>query len=133
LVEIADADAGVEETDHGGGNLRQGTGFAKQRLERDVNFQKQGFPSHPGFVTSFEIPEPPFMKHNSPLDDESRFTGQLRHYHRSGARQQRTWEEWVEGDGAKPGKLRKWLKIAGIVVALLALGGVIAGLVIALR
>ncbi len=73
------------------------------------------------------------MKRNFPMDKESRFSGQLRHYHRSGAKPKRTWEEWVDGEAAKPGSMRKWLKILGIVVALLALAGVIAGLVSALR
>ena len=73
------------------------------------------------------------MKRNFPRNDEFRFSGQLRHYHRSGAKPQRTWDEWVDGEGTKPGSLRKWLKIAGIVVALLALVAVIAGLVVALR
>jgi hypothetical protein len=72
------------------------------------------------------------MKHNSPLDDESRFSGQLRHYHRSGVRPQRTWDEWVDGDNPNPGDKRKWLKIIGVVVAFLVLGAIIAGLVIAI-
>ncbi len=73
------------------------------------------------------------MKRNFPVDEESRFSGQLRHYHRSGAKQRRTWDEWVDGDNPKSGSLRKWLKISGIIAALLVLGAIIAGLVIALQ
>ena len=73
------------------------------------------------------------MKRNFPLDEQSRFSGQLRHYHRSGTRPRRTWDEWVDGDNPKSGNLRKWLKILGIVAALLVLGAIIAGLVIALQ
>jgi hypothetical protein len=73
------------------------------------------------------------MKRSKPLDEGSRFSGQLRHYHRSGVSQRRTWDEWVDGEEAKPGISIKILKIAGIVLALLALGAIIAGLVISLR
>lgn len=73
------------------------------------------------------------MRHPSPLDEQTRFRGPLRHYHRSGAGAHRTWEEWVEGENAKPGSGIKILKIAGIVVMLLALGGIVAGLIMVLR
>ena len=73
------------------------------------------------------------MKHPNLIDDEARFKGSLRHYHRSGVRERRTWDEWVEGEEAKPGIWIKCLKIAGIIVALLALGAIVAGLVIALQ
>lgn len=66
-------------------------------------------------------------------NDEARFSGNLRHYHRAGAGQQRSWDDWVEGAGADRPRTRKWGKIIGISLALLALGGVIAGLVIELR
>ena len=72
------------------------------------------------------------MRRPPPLDDNTRFRGQLRHYHRSGVREHRTWDEWVEGEDAKPGKGMKLLKIVGIIVMLLALGGIIAGLFIVL-
>lgn len=73
------------------------------------------------------------MKRPQPLNDSSRFSGQLRHYHRSGGRARRTWDEWVEGEEAKPGVWNKCLKITGIILALLALGAIIAGLVLALQ
>lgn len=73
------------------------------------------------------------MKSPSPIDEKNRFRGTLRHYHRSGGQVQRTWDEWVDGKSARPNPAGKWLKIAAIVLAFLALGGVIIGLVIELR
>jgi len=72
------------------------------------------------------------MKQLPQRDESSRFSGNLRHYHRSGPGTQRTWDEWVDGKAAKTGS-SNWLKISAVVVALVALGGVIAGLVIELR
>jgi hypothetical protein len=80
---------------------------------------------------SFETP--PKMKRPKQINDGSRFSGQLRHYHRSGGRARRTWEQWVDGEDAKPRIWMKCLKIAGVILALLALGAVVAGLVISLR
>jgi hypothetical protein len=73
------------------------------------------------------------MKHPNLIDDEARFKGPLRHYHRSGVKEHRTWNEWVDGEDAKPGVWIKCLKVAGFIVALLALGAIVAGLVMALR
>ena len=75
----------------------------------------------------------PIMKRPRPLNDGTRFSGQLRHYHRSGVSQPRSWDQWVDGEDAKPGVWLKVLKVAGIVLALLVLGAIIAGLVISLR
>lgn len=75
----------------------------------------------------------PIMRRPIPLDDGFRFNAQIRHYHRSGLSQRRTWDEWVDGENAKPGVWIQVLKIAGLVLALLALGAIIAGLVISLR
>lgn len=72
------------------------------------------------------------MKHPAQRDEKARFQGPLRHYHRSSTHGQRTWDEWVDGKAAKSSSL-KWLKIAGIALAVLALVGVIAGLIIELR
>jgi hypothetical protein len=71
------------------------------------------------------------MKHPSQRDENAKFQGSLRHYHRSSTQTQRTWDEWVDGKAAKQGSTN-WLKVVGITVAILALGGVIAGLVIEL-
>lgn len=72
------------------------------------------------------------MKRNQELDEGSRFSGHLRHYHRSGAPPQRTWEEWVDGASAKKRNTGKWIKISAVVLSLLALGAIIAGLVVTL-
>lgn len=66
-------------------------------------------------------------------DQSSRFHGKLRHYHRAGVRKTQSWEEWVYGTRGRSWSPRKWLKIAGIVMAFMALGGIILGLIIELR
>lgn len=71
------------------------------------------------------------MKHPLLRDENAKFQGSLRHYHRSNTQTQRTWDEWVDGKAVKQGTVN-WFKVAGITVAVLALGGVIAGLVIEL-
>ncbi len=73
------------------------------------------------------------MKKTQPPEAQLKFSGSLRHYHRSGAQTQRSWEDWVEGTTAKVGASRNWPKILGIVIGGVALTGVIAGLVIELR
>jgi hypothetical protein len=73
------------------------------------------------------------MKRSNPINDDNRFSGNLRHYHRSGVKARRTWNEWVEGEDAKPGNWIKVLKIFGIVLAVLALLAIIVGLVFSLR
>ncbi len=72
------------------------------------------------------------MKPSHPPEVQAKFSGNLRHYHRSGAKTQRSWEEWVEGTSGKPKSSKNWLKIAGIAVGVVALTGIIAGLVIEL-
>jgi hypothetical protein len=72
------------------------------------------------------------MKRMPPSEGHSKFSGNLRHYHRSTAQRQRTWDEWVEGPSSKLGQSRNWFKIVGIVLSVLALVGTIAGLVIKL-
>ncbi|RPJ34627.1 MAG: hypothetical protein EHM17_05985 [Verrucomicrobiaceae bacterium] len=74
-----------------------------------------------------------YMKRPHPLNEGARFSGQLRYYHRSGVKDRRTWEEWVDNKGTQSGSLRKWLKIAVIALALLALGAIVAALVIAFQ
>ncbi len=73
------------------------------------------------------------MKRPNPINDGSRFSGQLRHYHRSGVKARRTWNEWIDGEDEKPGIWRKCLKIAGVVLLLLALSAIIVSLYIVLR
>lgn len=72
------------------------------------------------------------MKSSHPPEVQAKFSGSLRHYHRSGAKTQRSWDDWVEGTSGKAKSTKNWLKISGIVVGVLALTGIIAGLVIEL-
>jgi hypothetical protein len=72
------------------------------------------------------------MQRTPERDDQRRFSGNLRHYHRAGAAPQRSWEEWVDGKGAKSGNSSLWLKVGLIVFALLALAGIMVGLIIEL-
>lgn len=76
------------------------------------------------------------MKRLQARDDQDRFKGSLRHYHRTSPRTQRTWDEWINGKPPKYGDKysnKKWMNILIIVSAVLALGGIIAGLIIELR
>lgn len=74
------------------------------------------------------------MKPSTPHDGKPRFKGPMRHYHRAGAPPERGWSEWIDGrHGPSPGRSRRAWKIIGILLALLALGGIIAGLIIELR
>jgi hypothetical protein len=73
------------------------------------------------------------MKRNLSSEQPDRFTGSLRHYHRSGSRTQRSWDDWVDGDLAKTRRARKnWPKILGIILGVLGLGGIVAGLLVEL-
>lgn len=72
------------------------------------------------------------MKRVYPKDEQSRFSGGVRHYHRSGATTTRTWDEWVNGTGKKGGGWLRLLKILGILLAIAALAGIVAGLIIEL-
>jgi len=74
------------------------------------------------------------MKHDFHRDDPTRFKGRLRHYHRAGAPGQRSWDDWVYGEGGKKrGGFLKWLRITGIALAILILLAIIVGLIIELR
>jgi hypothetical protein len=73
------------------------------------------------------------MKGPSPLDEKTRFSGQMRHYHRSAPPAQRTWDEWVDGKSTGSRIRRNWLKIVLIAIAVIMLGAVIAGLIIELQ
>jgi hypothetical protein len=73
------------------------------------------------------------MKRVLPPDEHARFSGSLRHYHRTGSQTQRSWDDWVDGTTAKTRKSRHRLKIFGVTVAVLALAAIIVGLIIELR
>lgn len=72
------------------------------------------------------------MNRPSPRDERSKFSGNLRHYHRVGGQPQRTWDEWVDGKGGGARDSSKWIRVVGIIVAGLVLCAIITGLVIEL-
>lgn len=72
------------------------------------------------------------MNKTHPPDEHARFAGHLRHYHRTGSQTQRSWDDWVEGTSAKARGSKNWPKIIGIATAVIALSGIVAGLVIEL-
>ena len=72
------------------------------------------------------------MKRTSPTDAPIKFSGNMRHYHRSGSKTQRTWDDWVDGHAAKVPSKRSWPKMVGILLGILALASIIAGLIIEL-
>ncbi len=73
------------------------------------------------------------MNRTLPPDENAKFSGNLRHYHRTGAQTQKSWDDWVDGSGVKNRTSRNWLKVIGIVLASLALSGIIIGLIVELR
>jgi hypothetical protein len=73
------------------------------------------------------------MKHPTERDENSRFQGSLRHYHRTDTRGTRSWDEWVDGKVEKSRPASYWIKLTATVLAVLALFGVIVGLFIELR
>lgn len=64
--------------------------------------------------------------------EHDRFKGQLRHYHRTGPPVQQPWGEWIEGQKKPFQPPIKWLKIVLVILSFLALGGIIAGLIVEL-
>ena len=65
-------------------------------------------------------------------DKKSGFHGAARHYHRSANSTEKNWEAWVNGVGGEKTRSKNWLKILGVITAILALLGLIVGLVIEL-
>jgi hypothetical protein len=70
------------------------------------------------------------MKPRNLPDEQTRFHGPLRHYHRTGTKQEKSWDEWIDGTPPKTGSSGRRWKIAGVIVALLALAAIITGLII---
>jgi len=73
------------------------------------------------------------MKPFKSSDDQARFRGPLRHYHRSATNTQKSWDEWADGTTANPKPAHRWVKIGVIVVAILGLAAIVAALIIELR
>ena len=76
------------------------------------------------------------MKRLQPRDEQDRFKGSLRLHHRGGPAVHRTWDEWITGEPAKRARKfnrKKWINVLIVVISVLALGTIIAGLIIELR
>ena len=73
------------------------------------------------------------MKPRRTLDENSRFRGSVRHYHRAARTNQKNWDEWINGTSSGPKRSRNWTKILLVFVGSLALLGVVIGLVIEMR
>jgi hypothetical protein len=71
------------------------------------------------------------MKQTLEREVKPRFDGHLRYYHRVGSQTPRTWDEWVDGKAAHSISIN-WPKRIGILVAVLALCGIITGLIVEL-
>ncbi|BCU76251.1 hypothetical protein [Luteolibacter sp. LG18] len=66
------------------------------------------------------------MKRSDSPNEGVRFRAQVRHYHRSNARQEVSWNEWVGHDGnGKVGKL--WAKIVILGAVMVAVVAIILG------
>ena len=72
------------------------------------------------------------MKSAHQPEGSSKFNGSLRHYHRSGNRAARSWDDWVNGTPVETKVSKNWPKILSITFGVLALGGIITGLIIEL-
>lgn len=71
------------------------------------------------------------MKRLSSPTQAPRYKGGLRHFHRPVARRS-SWEQWIDGEVRMARPYKTWLKILVIVAAVVALGGIIAGLILTL-
>lgn len=71
------------------------------------------------------------MKKSSPVD-AARFSGNLRHYHRGSAQTPRSWDDWVDGRAGKPRGKKCWGKVVGLIASVVALIGIVTGLVVEL-
>ncbi len=73
------------------------------------------------------------MKRSNSTGEKVPFNGTLRHYHRNGSQSQRTWDEWVDVKSAPSWISRNVRNLVCVTLALLILGGMVAGLIIELR
>ena len=76
------------------------------------------------------------MNRLQPRDEQDRFKGSLRLHHRGGPAVHRSWDEWITGKPPKPPRKinrKKLINILIVVISVLALGGIIAGLIVELR
>lgn len=67
------------------------------------------------------------------IDENSRFRGSVRHYHRAASTTEKNWDQWVNGSAAGVKISRNWPKILLITIGVIALAAIIIGLFIELR
>jgi hypothetical protein len=73
------------------------------------------------------------MRPRHTLDENSRFRGSVRHYHRAAHSNQTNWDQWINGTTTTAKRSRNWTKILLLSIGSLALLGVVIGLVIEMR
>jgi len=94
-----------------------------------------GFQGVRAFRQAADLPSDHFailMNSRNSNDEPNRFSGHVRHYHRSGAKPLKSWDEWVNGKSVKNSASRNWIRIAAVLVAILALAGIITSLIVEL-
>lgn len=73
------------------------------------------------------------MRPRHTLNENSRFRGSVRHYHRAIHSSQANWDQWINGTTTAIKRSRNWAKILLLSIGSLALLGVVIGLVIEMR
>ncbi len=73
------------------------------------------------------------MRSRRIIDKKSGFDGGLKHYHRASNSDGKNWNAWVDGVSDSKVKSRNWQQIFIVGSGVLALIGLIVGLIIKLR
>ncbi len=73
------------------------------------------------------------MKRLPSNSEDAPLSGPMRHYHRAGSPKVSTWDEWIDGKTRKAKRSVKWFRTVVIILAVVALGGICAGLFIVLQ
>ena len=71
------------------------------------------------------------MKRLAPSESGPRFQAQIRHYHRTSAQKDGSWDRWVDGEEsrAKFDRVKALKRVLIVVTVLALLGGLIAGFI----
>ncbi|MEI6655210.1 MAG: hypothetical protein WCP45_10610 [Verrucomicrobiota bacterium] len=72
------------------------------------------------------------MKRLQANSGSPRYSGGMRASHRATSRNE-TWDEWVNGEMPPALPRKNWLKIGLVILALLALAGIMVALVLEMR
>jgi hypothetical protein len=64
---------------------------------------------------------------------DSRFSGPLRHYHRTNTKAEKSWEEWIEGKPPSQKTGTRWWIVVLAIFGLIALAAIAIGLFIEMR